>query len=258
MVALVPPEEFQSFPHNHAYRVSGDGRAIFGNVSGLNGPVWRWTAEEGSRYLGFGSWIEDANRDGSILVGWSPPFLWDECAGLRTLREWLLQRFGLDMGISAPFRIESVNGVSADGRTLVGSAFNENGDPEGFVIRLPPVAPGDFDDDGVIDGHDCATLVDSMRGPGAPYPPCRRTDLNGDGATDLRDFVQFQRRYASPCDDPADFNQDCAVNAADALHVGACLAGPAVLTDCPEADFDGDEDTDLADVAVFQRIVGGG
>jgi hypothetical protein len=258
MVALPLPVEFQSYPFNHAYRISGDGRAIFGNVSGLNGPVWRWTAEEGSRYLGFESWIEDVNHDGSVIVGWSPPFLWDECAGLRTLREWLLERFDLDMGLTAPFRIDSVNGVSADGRTLVGTGFNENGDPEGFVIRLPAVAPGDFDDDGVIDEHDGAALVDSLRGPGSPYPPCRRTDLNADGATDLRDFAIFQRRYASACDLPADYNDDCAVDNADAAHVAGCLAGPDVLTDCPEADFDGDEDTDLADFAAFQRMAGGG
>lgn len=53
---------------------------------------------------------------------------------------------------------------------------------------------------------------------------------------------------------PADLNGDGHVDSGDLAYLATCLQGPqvAVGADCAHADLDGDEDADLADVALFQ------
>ena len=58
---------------------------------------------------------------------------------------------------------------------------------------------------------------------------------------------------------PADFNQDCVVDATDFAIFQACVSGPAILygADCAKADFDHDGDVDQTDFGVFQRCYSG-
>lgn len=62
-------------------------------------------------------------------------FIWDEKHGLRDLQKVLTARYGADW--LHGWRLCSVTGMSADGKTLVGSAFNGEGFDQSYVLKLP-------------------------------------------------------------------------------------------------------------------------
>jgi hypothetical protein len=67
-----------------------------------------------------------------------------------------------------------------------------------FRDRAWPVAPGDADTDGDVDGADLVRLVGCMSGPQVPLARpmlCRRFDLDHDQDVDQTDFAIFQRHY---------------------------------------------------------------
>lgn len=73
-------------------------------------------------------------------------------------------------------------------------------------VGLWPVAPGDADTDGDVDGADFARFTACLSGPGtffATPPLCRRFDLDRDQDIDQSDFGVFQRCISGP-DIPAD------------------------------------------------------
>lgn len=57
-----------------------------------------------------------------------------------------------------------------------------------------------------------------------------------------------------------DVNGDGVINFDDVVHLATCLRGPGVIPEpeCHDADLDGDDDVDLADLALFQAIFPGG
>ena len=59
-------------------------------------------------------------------------------------------------------------------------------------------------------------------------------------------------------DDYGDLNNDGFVNADDASQFASCLSGPdsTSLEYCGQADFDRDQDVDMADYALLQRLIG--
>ncbi len=246
--------------------ISGDGRVIYcgggAPVSGMG--AFRWTEAEGMVLLPFrGGWTATtyggATAVGdSVYVG-SPevylgPFLWDECYGLRPLRVWLPERFGIDL---TNFQLATAADISDDGRTIVGMAFIP-GTQEGYVLYLPPIIEGDLDDGGTIDAEDVRIFAERMLGPDGENPWCLRADLSGDGRIDLRDFAMLQRLVPAACGEPVpgDLNSDCTHDAADIAFFADCLLGPDADTPCPEADLDHDGDTDLRDYARLQQLVG--
>lgn len=59
---------------------------------------------------------------------------------------------------------------------------------------------------------------------------------------------------------PADFDQDCDVDADDLAHFVACATGPALgppASGCGNADLDDDNDVDQSDFGLFQRCLSG-
>jgi probable HAF family extracellular repeat protein len=247
--------------------ISGDGRVIYGSgvapTSGMG--AFRWTEAEGMVLLPFQSAITAATYDGATAVGdavyvGSPetylgPFLWDECYGLRPLRVWLPERFGIDL---TNFHLATAADISDDGRTIVGMAFIP-GTQEGYVLYLPSIIEGDLDDGGTIDAEDVRIFAERMLGPDGENPWCLRADLSGDGRIDLRDFAMLQRLVPAACGAPVpgDLNGDCQQDGADIVFFADCLAGPTPAPEaCTPADLDHDGDVDLADYARFQVMVG--
>ena len=127
-------------PGSVAWAVSADGSSVVGySYTGTWGKplqeVYRWTEETGMVGLGFYAWAWDVSADGSVIVGdksgWV--YVWDEQHGARELEEVLLGG-GVDL---TGWDLWTAEGVSADGQTIVGAAYNPAGKLEAYVAHIP-------------------------------------------------------------------------------------------------------------------------
>jgi probable HAF family extracellular repeat protein len=148
----VPPEGFlwtpedgmtRLGPWSHVVALSDDGEAVIGR-NGL--AASRWTARDGWIDLGVlpGSPRTEAmalSADGSIVVGTSEgvsnndrAFLWTRSTSLLDLREYLLAQ-----GVSAVegWRLTSAQGISANGRTIVGTGYSPLGERDYWIVTIP-------------------------------------------------------------------------------------------------------------------------
>ncbi len=107
----------------------------------------RWTEADGLEGLGDlpGGACESialgVSDDGGVVVGYGTgpagqeAFVWTRAGGLESLRARLIAA-----GVPglAGWRLLVANGVSADGRVIVGGGTNPVGAPEGWIVRMAP------------------------------------------------------------------------------------------------------------------------
>lgn len=135
-----------------AYDMSADGSVIVGpvHVTNPNGTeAFIWREGVGMDYvpdLPGGSPYREAfavSGDGQVVVGIADGangievFIWEDQIGMRSLRELLEDDYGLDLGGWALWAVYT-NALSYDGRVIVGSGFNPQGDSEAWRAELPP------------------------------------------------------------------------------------------------------------------------
>lgn len=119
-----------------AAAVSADGSIVVGwsSYSDSGWHAFRWTATEGMQDLGVGM-AHDVSRDGSVVVGesYNHAFRWTASSGMQDLNVVYaeLLRDG-SMLITA-------NGISPDGRFIVGYGHNASKGPEGFLLDTAPL-----------------------------------------------------------------------------------------------------------------------
>lgn len=222
--ALLPSNSTQDGPCG----VSGDGRFAMGYQ---NGDLYRWTVDSmqseriamggsfGSAQLnhagdaaagttsrpqttGFlwspgryrvipeASLLYDISADGRVAVGRlaaGGPCIITPGLGVANLVTYLNDTFGLTL----PITFGSAVGLSDDGRTIVIGAGPGNAD--GWLLRLPPARPGDFNLDEIVDYQDYIDYIDCFTGVG-DIPPSA-ADLNHDGFVDWFDFDQFLAEF---------------------------------------------------------------
>ncbi|HEY3243003.1 MAG TPA: hypothetical protein VGM03_06585 [Phycisphaerae bacterium] len=165
---------FLANPYLHvseARAVSADGSVVVGwswnidnDLYGFPHPeAFRWTAADGMQTLGRGSCesqfpglfeygTSDAygvSGDGLVVVGNDNyngsacgfgPFIWDAAHGIRRLQDVLESDFGLNLG---GYTVGWVSGISADGKTIVGSAHHPDvAFAQSFVARLGNTTTG--------------------------------------------------------------------------------------------------------------------
>lgn len=133
-----------------AWGVSSDGSVVVGYQHySLPYPpysvveAFRWTEEAGRVSLGhlsddvMNSEAFDVSDDGSIIVGAShagsgigfKPFIWTQSTGMLDIEEFLASELGLDL---EGWTLSTVEAISGDGTTLVGSGINPDGNPESW------------------------------------------------------------------------------------------------------------------------------
>jgi hypothetical protein len=129
---------------SYAYAVSADGSVVVGDSDSTGGDVsYRWTASGGMVSLGIPSGgfsymvSNGVSADGSVIVGGvvGPPdtaFLWSAPIGLVDLNVYL-PAIGINL---AGWTLTEAGGVSADGRTVVGTGIH-NGVEEAWIATLP-------------------------------------------------------------------------------------------------------------------------
>lgn len=151
-----------------AIDVSSDGNVIVGQSYGQDGfEAFRWTAEDGMVGLGLlagGTLSSGANAvsdDGNIAVGTSHSangqraFVWNVSEGMLDLQE-LLEQHGADLD---GWQLSSANGISADGRFIVGSGINPQGHAEAWLATIAVPEPSTF----ILAAMGCSGLLVVMR-----------------------------------------------------------------------------------------------
>jgi len=190
---------------SRAYNVSDDGAVVVGWSSSAHGgdEAFRWTEDDGMIGLGdllggdFESWAFDSSGDGSVIVGWGytadgqEAFIWTESVGMRSLGSVLTHDVGLDLD---GWILEYAREISADGKFVVGSGDNPEGEGEAWLVYLGDPIPckGDLNEDGLRDAEDLLTLL-------ASYGSGAGGDIDGDGDTDLADLAWLLTVYEVPC-----------------------------------------------------------
>lgn len=138
--------------YSRAHDISANGNVIVGvSSSGEGYQPFRWTEESGMVGLGvvsnsgapfdphIGSY--SVSGDGSVIVGWwylddqdSQAFIWDESNGMRSLKDVLMNEYGLDL---TGWELGAAVDISYDARTIVGFGGNPDGKIEGWVAVVP-------------------------------------------------------------------------------------------------------------------------
>ena len=133
-----------------AFGISADGSVVVGQGRSASGTeAFRWTSDAGMVGLGglpggdFHSEAYDVSADGSVVVGFSmstpgllvEAFIWDGANGIRPLATVLTADFGLDL---TGWTLRYAVAVSDDGRTIVGSGINPDGNHAAWVASLSP------------------------------------------------------------------------------------------------------------------------
>lgn len=130
--------------YGEANAISGDGAIIVGQSDSTSGlQPFRWTAAGGMVGLGHlpGSTNGVAyavSGDGSVIVGESKSasgetaFIWDNVNGIRNLQSVLSSNYHLNL---TGWKLTSATGISADGKTIVGSSRHSNRD-EAWMAHL--------------------------------------------------------------------------------------------------------------------------
>jgi uncharacterized membrane protein len=147
-----------------------------------------------------------SSGDGSIIGGnsitGSPTgasqdnaFLWfagapagSPCAAMKDLKSLLQTRYRFDL---TGYRLRIVNGISADGRVVIGTLQRPDMNLEGFVVIFGCAA--DFNNDGVLDFFDYLDFVQDFS------TGLCNADYNNDGVVDFFDYLDFVAAFASGC-----------------------------------------------------------
>jgi len=153
---------------------SADGNWVAGNGgTNTNTQAWRWSQSTGVQLLGeiivgsVNGIVTGMSADGTVIVGHEvtgvpatgPGWIWAATGGMQDLTTYATDN-GVT-GIPAGVTLQRPLGVSADGRTFVGTASNG----QGFVVRIDPPAlkscGGDKNGDGRVDSSDLLTVISS-------------------------------------------------------------------------------------------------
>ncbi len=189
--------------NGYALAVSADGAAIVG-CTGINGfsEAFRYTIESG--VVGLGDlpgdtlWSEPTaiSGDGSIVVGRSytdlpggRAFIWDAAHGMRQLHSVFMSR-GLDV---AGWTLSNATGISADGRTIVGTGTNPKGQGTAWLAVLGAPCPADFNTDGAATSQDFFDYITAF------FAQQTAADTNADGAVTTEDFFEFLTAFFVGC-----------------------------------------------------------
>ncbi len=185
--------------------VSDDGAVIIGECSGSADVLVRWTAGQGVQVLP--AWPFDVvyyapmavSADGSVIAGqsypspntpnWAAGWRWTERRGIEYLSDVLAALGSAPAGT----RIDSANGISADGRTIAGSFITSSWTEQAWVGVVPTACYADCN-------HDLALTIADFG--------CFQTrfvqghqfgDCNQDRAYTIADFACFQNEFGLGC-----------------------------------------------------------
>ncbi len=184
--------------------LSNDGSVAVGMALSPSFSVdgFRWTAAGGMEIVGpSNSDCRACNADGTIVGGlrFNPGaaglIAWIRIgdAPWTDLQDYLIAEQGLGAELDG-WHLESVQDISADGRTIVGSGINPEGCEQGFLVRIDLPSTNDIADmngDGSVNSQDLAILLSAWGSSGGA------ADMNRDGIVNSADLAIMLSRWSS-------------------------------------------------------------
>lgn len=186
---------FQSIgpPQSEALDVSWNGNVILVTTQANIG---RWTAAEEYQVITtLPHSRASLSADGSTVVGgyYGNSWIWTETTGVRSLRELLITRYGLDLRGWCL----SPQAINFDGSVIVGQATNPQGRAGPFWLKLESESAGgcsaDFDRTGFVDTDDFDAFVQAFEAGD------RIGDFDGSCFVDTDDFDAFVMAFEAGC-----------------------------------------------------------
>jgi uncharacterized membrane protein len=192
-------------PYSYATSVSADGSLIAGYGYSASGygdtSAFRWSQASNYEFTGAPPGNTDSiaygiSPDGALVLGYGyysryggyDAFVWDHNHGRRTPHDFLADQ-GLQTG---PITLRDVLGVSDDGRTFMGTAYDATGNRV-WLATLGTPCPADYTGDNSTTVQDFLTFL-QLFGQNSP-----RADFNNDGAVNLQDFLSYLAAFAQGC-----------------------------------------------------------
>lgn len=163
--------------------------------------AFRWTAAGGMESVGPEmSDCRACNGNGTIIGGGRVQFgtpgltAWIRIgdSSWADLKDYLIAEQGLGAQVGG-WKLETVQDISADGRTIVGSGINPEGCEQGFLVRIQLPGTNDIADmngDGSVNSQDLALLLSAWGGTGGP------ADMNRDGIVNSADLAIMLSRWS--------------------------------------------------------------
>jgi uncharacterized membrane protein len=142
----------------------------------------------GNRIIGYNLFTDPFNATG---------FLWSEDTGIIDVEDYLVDH-GIE--IDPGFNIQSLAGVSDDGRIMVGLGQDTSVPFETRSFLITCIADSDGNADGHVDLQDVALLQQCFTGPGAGGTPdgCEPFDMDCDFDVDATDYAFFADAMTGP------------------------------------------------------------
>lgn len=214
------------FTFSHAQAISADGRVVVGinKVAALGSHLvaFRWDALSGQVPLGnflpepSSASPSGVNGDGSVIVGAAQldppsddhppvPFIWTPAAGMRPLEQVMVRDLRISLGTNR--HLLTVDGISSDGRLIVGMASNGNTAPLMYLARLDPYCVADVDDGSGTGTRDDGVTIDDLLlylrwfELGSIRADVDNGTFTGtrDAGVSIDDLLYFLTRYAAGC-----------------------------------------------------------
>lgn len=200
-----------------ANTLSPDGKTVGGSGIGPTGGQMAaiWTEADGVTLLGprpagtFGGGVFEMSADANVLginafesgTSYNIALIWTPGRGQERLIDVLKQRCGLDL---TGWRLSEIGGISADGRTIVGTGVHD-GVTEAFVAVLcePVVCPAEYN--GALAAGDILDFLDFLQDFAectnlpAPCGEFGDPDINDDLMIDILDFLDFMEAFGEGC-----------------------------------------------------------
>jgi uncharacterized membrane protein len=155
--------------------------------------------------------------DGTTVVGWSTTdvgilqganpiavttrtaFIWDSVltgGAMMNLKTYLTNNQGLGAALNG-WTLKEATGISDDGRVIVGTGINPQGNYEAFrvMIDLSIANNGDYNGDHIVDAADYTVWRDTL---GTNVAKGTGADGNGNGMIDSDDYTYWKSRFGMP------------------------------------------------------------
>ena len=174
-LGVLPVNDVSVRPSSRATAIAGDGTTVVG-----------WSTTD----------VGVLQGDSPIAVTTRTAFIWDPVltgGTMTNLKTYLTNSQGLGAAL-AGWTLKEATGISDDGKVIVGTGIDPQGNYEAFRVMLNSAVTnnGDYNGNHVVDAADYTIWRDTL---GKSVTPGSGADGNGNGTIDSGDYTYWKSRF---------------------------------------------------------------